>query len=86
MATKRGRKNGARRRAGARKKVPFRSPVMDIWTHNAIEATRIESYSISARVVEELLKDPKLRRKLEYLNAQIFKAIAAAIPDEPPPD
>lgn len=82
----------ARKKRSARSPAPKhngrpRAPsLLDIWTHNTLEAARVESYTITTRIVEELLKDPKLRRRLEYHSAQIIKAIAEAIPDMPEPD
>ena len=60
--------------------------MLDILAHNTLEAARVESYSITSRIVEDLLKDPKLRRKLEYYSAKFWKAIADAIPDAPEPE
>ena len=46
---------------------------------NVIAAFRDESYTQIARWVDELLKDPEVRRKIEYHTREILKAIAARL-------
>lgn len=48
-------------------------------TANAYGALRDESYSIIQRCVEETLKDPELREKIDFYARQIIKAIAAKL-------
>ncbi len=48
----------------------------EIIATNVITAMKDESYSMVSRWVDELLKDPELRKKIEYHTREIFKAIA----------
>ena len=43
---------------------------------NTVAAARDESYSIVVGVVEELLKDPEVRKKIRYHTREIFKTLA----------
>jgi hypothetical protein len=59
-----------RRRAGID---PLRSIIME----NTYSAFRDESYSLILRCVEDMLKDPKLRGKIDDYARRIAKSIAA---------
>lgn len=45
-------------------------------SQNVFSAFRDESYAIIVKCVEEAMKDPELREKLEYHTRQMLKAIA----------
>lgn len=64
-----------RRKTRGNGSLPFR----DILMANSYAALRDESYGIIQRCVEETLKDPELREKIEYYARQILKAIAAKL-------
>lgn len=51
----------------------------EMLTATALAAFRDESYSLIVRWVEEALKDPELRKKIEYHTRAILKAIAEKI-------
>lgn len=65
-------RTGRARRNGA-------SPFRDILAGNAHCALRDERYALIQRCVEETLKDPELREKIDYYSRQIIKAIAAKL-------
>ncbi|HET6202199.1 MAG TPA: hypothetical protein VFI25_05285 [Planctomycetota bacterium] len=46
---------------------------------NVVAALRDESYTQISRWVDELQKDPEIRKKIEYHTRQILKAIAAKL-------
>ncbi len=46
---------------------------------NSYAALRDESYPLILRWVDETLKDPELRRKIDYYTRKILKAIAEKI-------
>ena len=64
-----------RRRSGARAALPLHTMI----AANAYGALRDESYGILHRCVEELLRDPELREKIEYYGRKILRAIAAKL-------
>jgi hypothetical protein len=68
-------KRTARRRKSARPLYPFRHMI----TSPSYAALGDESYGIIQRCVDETLKDPELRRKIEYYARKILKAIAAKL-------
>ena len=51
---------------------PFRHMI----SANSYSALADESYPIILRCVEETLKDPELRKKIDYYTRKILKAIA----------
>lgn len=51
-------------------------PMRDILTANVYSAWRDESYTLIARLVDETLKNPKVREKIEYHTREIMKVIA----------
>ncbi|MGH7150805.1 MAG: hypothetical protein ACREIU_08910 [Planctomycetota bacterium] len=46
---------------------------------NVVAGLRDESYTQISRWVEDLLKDPEIREKIEYHTRQILKAIASRL-------
>jgi hypothetical protein len=69
-----------KKRAVRRRKAPAgRSPFRDLITANSHHALEDESYGIIQRCVDETLRDPELREKIEYHARQILKAIAAKL-------
>ena len=44
---------------------------------NAVAAVRDESYTLVAKIVDDLLRDPEVARKIEYHTRQIFRLLAA---------
>ncbi len=65
----------AKRRA-RRRAITRNGPFREILAHNAISAVRDESYRLVAKVVDELLEDPEVARKIEFYTRQIFKTLA----------
>jgi len=55
------------------------SPFRVMVTVNACSALRDESDGLILQCVEETLKDPELREKIDYHARQILKAIAAKL-------
>jgi len=56
-----------------------KSPFRDMIAGNSYAALRDESCAIIQRCVEETVKDPELREKIDYYARQIIKAIAAKL-------
>lgn len=67
-----------RRRRRRRKAAP-RYSFRDLISVNSVAAMKDESYTMVQRCVEELMRDPELREKIEYHARQIMKAIAAKL-------
>jgi hypothetical protein len=65
----------ARKKSGPSRILPFR----DILVANSYSALRDESYSLIQRCVDETLKDPELREKIEYHARKILQAIASKL-------
>jgi hypothetical protein len=63
----------------SRKAPAVRFPFRDLITANSCHALEDESHGIIQRCVDETLKDPELREKIEYHARQILKAIAAKL-------
>jgi len=66
------RKKPVRRRRRRERIGPFRHMI----SANSYSALADESYPIILRCVEETLKDPELRKKIDYYTRKILKAIA----------
>lgn len=53
--------------------------VQELVAGNVIAALRDESDTLIARWVDELLKEPEVRKKIEYHSREIVKAIASGL-------
>jgi len=65
------RKKRTQRRASSNERFSFSR----IIAGNTVAALQDESYALIQRVVDDLMKDPELREKIEYHAHQIAKAI-----------
>ena len=64
-----------RRRRPPRPILSFR----DLIAANSYAGLKDESYTLILRCLEETMKDPELREKIEYHSRQILRAIAAKL-------
>ncbi len=71
----RSRKRPGRLRRSRAGPLPFR----DLITAHSFSALGDESHGIIQRCVDETLKDPELREKIEYYARKILRAIAAKL-------
>jgi hypothetical protein len=62
-----------------RRRRPDGALMRPIVAGNVVAALRDESYTQISRWVDELQKDPEIRKKIEYHTRQILKAIAAKL-------
>ncbi|MBI4605003.1 MAG: hypothetical protein HY721_23830 [Planctomycetes bacterium] len=68
------------RRKNARRRQPRDGRLLDeLIASNVYTALRDESYTLISRLVDESLKDPKLREKIHRLTREILKHIAERI-------
>jgi hypothetical protein len=69
-----------RRAAGrVRRPSPRHFPFRNLITAHSYSALGDESYGIIQRCVDETLRDPELREKIEFYAKKILKAIAAKL-------
>ena len=68
-----------RRRNGSRGPAARHFPFRDLISAHSYSALGDESYGIIQRCVDETLKDPELREKIEFHAREILKAIAAKL-------
>ena len=65
------------RRKLPRKRQPKNGRLLDeLLASNVYSAVRDESYTLISRLVDESLKDPKLREKIHRLTREIIKHLA----------
>jgi hypothetical protein len=72
---KKRRKRTARRQKPPARRFPFR----DLITARSCRALEDESHGIIQRCVDDLLRDPELREKIDYHAREILKAIASKL-------
>lgn len=46
---------------------------------NAVAAVKDESYALVVKIVDELLKDPDVARKIDFHTRQILRALASKL-------
>ncbi len=68
------------KRKNVRRRQPRNGKLLDeLIASNVYSAVRDESYTLISRLVDESLKDPKLREKIHRLTREILKHLAAHV-------